>query len=90
MPGFLGIFASSRNPVAAKAVADVLFSQKGQAVIVHLGDMHAVDPRLKGPQGRPGVELLLRNSLRWTPELLSQGDLDGVKLKTTFSGAFAQ
>jgi iron(III) transport system substrate-binding protein len=90
VPGFLGIFASSRNPVAAKAVADVLFSKRAQEIIVGTGDMHGVDPRLDGPRGQGGLDALMQRALPWTPELLEHGARDGAKVKSAFSEAFAR
>ena len=90
VPGFLGAFASSRNPVAAKAVADVLLSEKGQAIMVGPGDMHAVDPRLPGPRGEQGLEALMKGSMRWTDALLTQGEREGAKVKSAFAEAFAK
>jgi iron(III) transport system substrate-binding protein len=90
IPGFVGLFHSSRNPVAAKAVLDVLLSEKGQALIVSPGDMHAVDPRLPGPRGERGLDELMKASAKWTPELLERGEKDGAKVKTAFSEAFAR
>jgi len=90
VPGFLGIFASSRNPVAARAVADVLFSKRAQEIIVGTGDMHAVDPRLAGPRGQGGLDALMQGAMAWSPELLEHGARDGAKVKSAFSEAFAR
>jgi iron(III) transport system substrate-binding protein len=90
VPGFLGIFASSRNPLAAKAVADVLFSKKAQEIIVGTGDMHAVDSRLDGPHGQGGLDVLLQHTIPWTPALLEHGARSGATVKRAFSEAFAR
>lgn len=90
VPGFVGLFASSRNPVAAKAVADVLLSAKAQAVIVSPGDMHAVDARLPGPRGEKGLDDLMAHSQKWSAELLEHGERDGAKVKAAFSEAFSK
>ncbi|RKH61534.1 extracellular solute-binding protein [Corallococcus sp. AB049A] len=90
IPGPVGLFASTRNPVAAKALVDVLLSPEGQRIIVEKGDMHAVDPRLSGPRGEPGVDTLLGRAQAWTPELLEQGLLHGGDIKEAFSRAFAK
>jgi iron(III) transport system substrate-binding protein len=90
VPGFLGIFKSSRNAVAAKAVADVLMSKRAQELMVSPGDMHAVDPRLEGPHGQPGLEALMQRALKWTPELLEHGAHDGATVKAEFSEAFSR
>jgi iron(III) transport system substrate-binding protein len=90
VPGFLGIFSSSRNPVAAKAVADVLMSKRAQELMVSPGDMHAVDPRLEGPRGQAGLDALMQKAMKWTPELLERGARDGAKVKADFSEAFSK
>lgn len=90
IPGLVGLFASSRNPIAAKAVADVLLSPKGQAVMVAPGDMHAVDPRLPGPRGERALEELMKSSRPWTAELLERGEREGGKVKSEFAEAFAK
>lgn len=90
IPGFIGMFASSRNPVAARAVYDVLMSAKAQAIIVAPGDMHAIDPRQPGPRGERGLDELMKSSQRWTPELLERGERDGAKVKAAFAEAFAK
>jgi iron(III) transport system substrate-binding protein len=90
VPGFVGLFGSSRNPVAAKAVADVLLSEKGQAIIVSPGDMHAIDPRLPGPRGERGLEALMQGSMHWSDALLERGERDGAKVKAAFPEAFAK
>ncbi|MCY1033839.1 ABC transporter substrate-binding protein [Corallococcus sp. BB11-1] len=90
IPGPVGLFATTRNPVAAKALVDVLLSPEGQRIIVEKGDMHAVDPRLGGPRGEPGVEGLLGRARAWSPALLDQGLLHGGDIKEAFSRAFAR
>jgi iron(III) transport system substrate-binding protein len=90
IPGPVALFATTPNPVAAKAVLDVLLSPEGQRLIVEKGDMHAVDPRLGGPRGEPGVDALLERAQPWTPALLERGLQQGGALKETFTRAFSQ
>ncbi|QSQ12335.1 ABC transporter substrate-binding protein [Myxococcus landrumensis] len=90
IPGPVAILAKTPNPVAARAVVDVLLSPEGQRLIVEKGDMHAVDPRLTGPRGEPGVEVLLERTQPWTPELLQQGLARGGSLKESFTRAFSK
>jgi iron(III) transport system substrate-binding protein len=90
IPGPVALFATTPNPVAAKAVLDVLLSPEGQRLIVEKGDMHAVDPRLEGPRGEPGVDALLERAQPWTPALVERGLTRGGALKETFSRAFSQ
>ncbi|WP_223646143.1 ABC transporter substrate-binding protein [Corallococcus sp. EGB] len=90
IPGPAGLFASTRNPVAAKALVDVLLSPEGQRIIVERGDMHAVDPRLGGPRGEPGLDGLMDRAQAWTPQLLEKGLLHGGDIKESFSRAFAR
>jgi len=90
IPGFVGIFQSSRNPVAAKAVADVLLARAAQELVESPGDMHAVDPRLPGPRGERGLDALMKSSMPWSDALLDRGDREGAKVKAAFSEAFAK
>ncbi|MBK7860126.1 MAG: ABC transporter substrate-binding protein [Archangiaceae bacterium] len=89
VPGFVGLFATSHNPLAAKAVEDVLLSPRGQAVIV-AGDMHAVDPRQPGPRNERALEALMKSSRGWTEALLEHGEHDGAKIKNAFAKAFSK
>ncbi|WP_141589638.1 ABC transporter substrate-binding protein [Myxococcus sp. AB056] len=90
IPGPAALFATTPNPVAAKAVVDVLLSPEGQRIIVEKGDMHAVDPRLAGPRGEAGVSELLERARPWTPELLERGLTQGGAVKERFRQAFSQ
>lgn len=90
IPGPVAIFKTTPNPVAAKALVDVLLSPEGQRIIVEKGDMHAVDPRLAGPRGQPGLETLMSRSQPWTPELMEKGLTRGGAIKELFSRAFSR
>lgn len=90
IPGFAGILGSTRNPVAAKALYDLLLSPEGQEIIVKQGDMHAVDPRLPGPRGEPGLDTLVARAQPWDEAMLVRGITDGARVKAAFSQAFAQ
>ncbi len=90
IPGPAALFATTPNPVAAKAVVDVLLSPEGQRLIVEQGGMHAVDPRLAGPGGEPGVDALLERARPWTPELLERGLTQGGAVKERFRQAFTR
>jgi iron(III) transport system substrate-binding protein len=90
IPGPVAIFQTTRNPVAARALVDLLLSPEGQRIIVEKGDMHAVDPRLEGPRGEPGLEALMSRSQPWTPALVEQGLTRGGAIKETFSKAFSR
>ncbi|MBL8957585.1 MAG: ABC transporter substrate-binding protein, partial [Myxococcaceae bacterium] len=90
VPGFVGIFQSSKNPVAARAVTDVLLSKAAQDLIVSPGDMHAVDPRLPGPRGERSSSELVKSSMPWSDALLDRGERDGAKVKGAFQEAFSR
>ncbi len=90
IPGFAGILKSTRNPVAARAVVDAFLSEAIQKQIVALGDMHSVDPRLKGPRDTFDVEGLLRQAQPWSDETFERGISHGAEVKSAFSEAFAQ
>ena len=89
VPGPIGILASSRNPVAARAVVDVLLSPEGQALIVEKGDMHAVDPRAPGPREQQPLDALLPHTQPWSEEVLAAGLKDGDAIKQAFAKAFS-
>lgn len=89
VPGPVGILKSSRNPVAARAVVDVLLSPEGQRLIAEKGDMHAVDPRAPGPKDQGGLEALLPRTQPWSEEILAAGLKDGEAIKEAFSKAFS-
>jgi iron(III) transport system substrate-binding protein len=90
IPGPVAIFQTTRNPAAAKAVVDVMLSAEGQRIIVEKGDMHAVDPRLPGPRGEPGLEPLMARAQPWSPELIERGLTQGGAIKELFSRAFSR
>ncbi len=90
VPGYVAIFRSSRNRVAARAVYDFLLSPRGQQLIVEAGDMHAADPRWSGPRGEPGLDALLERAQPWTDEVLETGVRDGERIKAAFRRAFLQ
>lgn len=90
IPGPVAISSSTRNAVAAKAFVDLLLSPEGQRIIVEKGDMHAVDPRLEGPRGEPGLEALMTRSQPWSPALVELGLTRGGAIKETFSKAFSR
>jgi iron(III) transport system substrate-binding protein len=90
IPGHVALFHTTRNPLAAKVLVDVLLSLEGQRIIVGKGDMHAVDDRLEGPRGEYGLELLMTRSQLWTPAVIERGLTRGGEIKETFSKAFSR
>lgn len=89
IPGYAGIFANTRNAVAAQHAMDVLLSPGGQALMVR-SDMHSVDPRLEGPGGTPRLEPLLERAQPWDEAMLERGLAEGARVKSAFSQAFAK
>jgi iron(III) transport system substrate-binding protein len=89
VPGPVGILKSSRNPIAARAVVDVLLSPEGQALIAEKGDMHAVDPRAPGPREQEGLDALMPRTQPWSEDVLTRGLKDGAAIKEAFSKAFS-
>lgn len=71
IPGPAAILRGARNPVAARAVMDLLFSEKGQALMVK-GDMYAVDPRLPSPAGAPPWPEAVSSALPWSEALAAR------------------
>jgi iron(III) transport system substrate-binding protein len=89
IPGYAAIFASTANPVAAKAFMDMLLSPEGQAAMVR-GRMYATDPRLDGPHHEGNLASLLEKSLPWDPGQRHYGLTEGAAVKTAFMKAFGQ
>jgi iron(III) transport system substrate-binding protein len=90
VPGYEGIFATTRNPEAAKALVDLLSSEQGQVIIVERGDMHGVDPRLAGPRGLGGDDELLTRTRPWSEAMLEKGLAEGARVKQDFTQAFSK
>lgn len=90
IPGDIAIFQSSRHVKAAQAVVDWLLSPEGQRLIVTLGDMHSIDPRLPGPGEERNVDALMASSQPWSQNVLERGGPLGAELKASFSAAFSR
>lgn len=60
IPGEVAILKDTQNPVAARAVVDLLLSPAGQKIMRDIGFMHAADPRVPPPDGAPSLDDLLR------------------------------
>lgn len=88
IPGYAAIFASTRNPVAAKAFLDLLLSPEGQARMTR-GRMFSVDPRQAGPHGEGNLDALLARALPWDEEARTYGMSRGAEVKAAFLEAFA-
>jgi iron(III) transport system substrate-binding protein len=69
VPGPIALTAECRNPVAARAIYDLILSRAGQQLIV-AGDMYSPLPSLPPPQGAPPLtELAVRP---WRDGLLEE------------------
>jgi len=88
VPGPLALFQSSRHPAAAKAVYDFLLSVPAQELMVDTGQLHAADPRVRGPGGEPGLEALLARARGWDAETVEAGVSHGAEVKDAFARAF--
>ncbi len=84
VPGPGAILRGGSNPVAAKAIADLLTSPDGEAAIVR-GDMHAPDPAIAPPAGAPPLAELYATAPRWTPELIADVGRRAEEIRTTFN-----
>lgn len=67
IPGPSAILSTSHNPVAARALMDLVFSAEGQALMVR-GDMYAADPGEAPPAGAPTWDKVSEGTLAWGPE----------------------
>jgi len=83
IPGPSAMLAGSRNPVAARAVLDLLFAEKGQALMVK-GDMYAVDPRQPAAKGAPPWEKVLETSLPWSEALTARLEEHAAEIRAEF------
>lgn len=84
IPGPVGIFASARNPVAARAFEDLVFSPEGQAVMVK-GDMHSPDARQPAPEGAPPWSEVLAKALPWSDDFLNDVERRAAELRATYN-----
>lgn len=84
VPGPGAILRGGANPVAAKAIADLLTSPDGEAAIVR-GDMHAPDPAIAPPAGAPPLTELYATAPRWTPQLVAEVGARAEEIRTTFN-----
>lgn len=90
IPGYVALFASTRNPVAAKAFYDLLLSPEGQNAVVAPGLMHAPEIHHAGPDHLGDTSWLLDHSRPWTPELVTWGVEKSASIKEAFSEAFSR
>lgn len=60
---------SSRD--AAREVADWFFGQDGQEAMVR-SYMYAAVPGSAAPRGAPGFDTILKNAMKWTPEVVRE------------------
>lgn len=67
IPGPSAILSTTSNPVAARAIMDLVFSPEGQALMVR-GDMYAADPAEPPPAGAPPWAKVAEGKLAWGPE----------------------
>ncbi|MBT9554890.1 MAG: ABC transporter substrate-binding protein [Myxococcales bacterium] len=90
IPGYAGILSSTVHSAAARALVDALHSPEAQRIIAEKGDMHAVDPRVAGPDGAMALSELVTHSVPWTEALLGRGIANGGRVKAAFSKAFSR
>ncbi|MCA9493742.1 MAG: extracellular solute-binding protein [Myxococcales bacterium] len=78
IPGPVAITAGCPNPVAARAIVDLLMSDEGQAVIVE-GDMYAALPEVPPPDGAPRLgDIAVRT---WGPGFVERVSTDAGAIK---------
>lgn len=69
VPGPIAMTADCRNPVAARAVYDLLMSPEGQKLLV-VGDMYAALPSLPPPDGAPPLDVI--PVAPWMPHMVDE------------------
>lgn len=80
VPSPIGIFASTKNPEAAKAITDWWLSQEGQEAVVK-GYMHSVRGDVKPPVGAPELKTLIPTAVKTDWDKLSK---ENAKIKEEF------
>jgi iron(III) transport system substrate-binding protein len=90
IPQYTAIFATAKNPVAAKAFVDLLLSPEGQKATVEFGDMHAANPAMPGPRGEPSLDVVLQRGMPIPADFLQTGVAEVGATKQAFSEAFAK
>lgn len=84
IPGPIAVLKLSDNPVAARAVYDLLLTEPLQKLIVG-GDLHSPYAELDPPQGAPRLEKLLETKLKFTPEFLQRSYEHAEELRRKYS-----
>ncbi len=84
IPGPIAILAKAPNPVAARAVYDVLLSKAAQEKIV-AGLMHAPFDDMAPPTGAPPLPKLLETNYEWTDDFVRSAVDDAHALREEFS-----
>ena len=86
IPSPIAITATARNPEAAEAVVDFILSERGQQIIVEIGNFYPARSDVAPPQGAPPVGDIPALSIDWS-ELASQIDTIGATWETLFGAA---
>ena len=84
IPGPIAILKKSANPLAARAVYDLMLSEEAQTKIVQ-GAMHSPFSEVTAPSGAPLVDELLRTHYRWTPKFVTRASDEGPQLRKRFA-----
>lgn len=84
IPGPIAVLKISDNPVAARAVYDLLLSDELQALIVK-GDLHSPFQALKPPDGAPPLAELMQTKLQFSPAFLERSYERAESLRKKFS-----
>lgn len=83
IPGPSAIFQSAQNPVAAKAVMDLIFSAEGQEVMVR-GDMYGADPSAPQPLLSPPLAELLQHTIPTDAALFERLEPKAQEIRRSF------
>jgi iron(III) transport system substrate-binding protein len=84
IPGPIAILKRSKNPIAARAVYDLLLSDEIQALIVK-GDLHSPFDGVAPPEGAPALESLLGGRYAWTPAFVARATARAEEVKRRFA-----
>ena len=71
VPGPVALLTKSRNPIAARAVYDIIVGKAAQEKIV-AGWMHSARDDVQPPPGAPKLEAMMTSRYQWTDDFIEK------------------
>jgi ABC-type Fe3+ transport system substrate-binding protein len=78
------LIKNSPNPGGGAQFADFVLSSDGQKLLRN-GFMYSVRKDVDAPEGAPPFKTIMKGSIEWTPELLSEIGKDAKDIKRKFA-----